>query len=88
MDPLSVVCGFEGDPPKQWASCDALIQSVGDITNIARCHGDANMALGMILEMHIPGQICILNALNKDGYSTGKAPLSDINEPQCYTWMW
>ena len=48
----------------------------GAILIVPATPGDANIALGMILEMHIPGQICILNASNSDGYSTGNAPQS------------
>ena len=64
---------------KQWASRDALIQSAGSISNSARYHSDANIALGPILKMYISGQIRIFNALNSDGYSTGNAPPSGNN---------
>ena len=64
---------------KQWGSRDALIQSTGSISDSARYHGDANIALGPILKMYIPGQIHIFNALNSDGYSTGNAPPSGNN---------
>ena len=67
------------NPIKQWASRDALIQSAGSISDIARYHSDANIALGPILKMYIPGQIRIFNALNSDGYSTGNAPPSGNN---------
>ena len=67
------------NPIKQWASRDALIQSAGSISNSARYHSDANIALGPILKMYIPGQIRIFNALNSDGYSTGNAPPSGNN---------
>ena len=69
------------NPTKQWASRDAFIQSAGSISNSARYHCDANIALGPILKMYIPGQIRIFNALNSDGYSTGNAPPSGNNEP-------
>ena len=68
------------NPIKQWASRDALIQSAGSISNSARYHSDANIALGPILKMYIPGQIRIFNALNSDGYSTGNAPPSGNND--------
>ena len=68
------------NPIKQWASRDALIQSAGSISDSARYHSDANIALGPILKMYIPGQIRIFNALNSDGYSTGNAPPSGNNE--------
>ena len=61
---------FRENPTKQYASRDALIQSVGSFTNSARYRSDANIALGPILKMYIPGQICIYNALNSDSYST------------------
>ena len=64
---------------KQWASLDVLIQSAGSISSSARYHSDANMALGPILKLYIPGQIRIFNALNSDGYSTGNAPPSNNN---------
>ena len=67
------------NPIKQWASRDALIQSAGSISDSARYHSDANIALGPILKMYIPGQIRIFNALNSDGYSTGNAPPSGNN---------
>ena len=67
------------NPTKQWASHDTLIQSAGSISNSARYHSDANIALGPILKMYIPGQIRISNALNSDGYSTGNAPPSGNN---------
>ena len=67
------------NPTKQWASRDALIQSAGSISNSARYHSDANIALRPILKMYIPGQIRIFNALNSDGYSTGNAPPSGNN---------
>ena len=67
------------NPIKQWASRDALIQSAGSISDSARYHSDANIALGPILKMYIPGQIRIFNALNNDGYSTGNAPPSGNN---------
>ena len=67
------------NPTKQWASRDTLIQSAGSISNSARYHSDANIALGPILKMYIPGQIRISNALNSDGYSTGNAPPSGNN---------
>ena len=70
------------NPTKQWASRDTLIQSTGSISNSARYHNDANIALGPILKMYIPGQIRISNALNSDGYSTGNAPPSGNN----YSW--
>ena len=70
------------NPTKQWASRDALIQSAGSISNNARYHSNANIALGPILKMNIPGQIRISNALNSDGYSTGNAPPSGNNK--CY----
>ena len=38
---------------------------------------------GPILELHIPLQIRILNALNEDGYSTGNAPPSGKNK-KCF----
>ena len=66
-------------PSKQWASRDALIQSAGSIPNSARYHTDANIALGPILKMYIPGQMRIFNALNSDGYFTGNAPPSGNN---------
>ena len=69
------------NPTKQWASRDALIQSAGSISNSARYHSDANIALGPILKMYVPGQIRISNALNSDGYSTGIAPPSGNNDP-------
>ena len=68
------------NPTKQWASCDALIQSARSISNSARYHSDTNKALGPILKMYIPGQIGIFNALNSDGYSTGNAPPSGNND--------
>ena len=68
------------NPIKQWASRDALIQSVGSISNSARYHSDANIAQGPILKMYIPGQIRIFNALNSDGYSTGNALPSGNND--------
>ena len=68
------------NPTKQWASRDTLIQSAGSISNSARYHSDANIALGPILKMYIPGQIRISNALNSDGYSTGNAPPSGNND--------
>ena len=68
------------NPTKQWASHDALIQSAGSISNRARYHSDANIALGPILKMYIPRQIRIFNALKSDGYSTGNAPPSGNNE--------
>ena len=49
------------------------------ISDSARYHSDANIALGPILKMYIPGQIRIFNALNSDGYSTGNAPPSGNN---------
>ena len=58
------------NPIKQWASRDALIQSAGSISNSPRYHSDANIALGPILKMYIPGQIRIFNALDSDGYCT------------------
>ena len=58
---------------------DALVQSVGSISNSARYHSDANIALGPILKMYVPGQIRISNALNSDGYSTGNAQPSGNN---------
>ena len=67
------------NPTKQWASRDTLIQSAGSISNSARYHSDANIALGPILKMYIPGQIRISNARNSDGYSTGNAPPSGNN---------
>ena len=67
------------NPTRQWASRDTLIQSAGSISNSARYHSDANIALGPILKMYIPGQIRISNALNSDGYSTGNAPPSGYN---------
>ena len=67
------------NPIKQWASRDALIQSAGRISNSARYLSDANIALGPILKMYIPGQIRIFNALDSDGYSTGTAPPSGNN---------
>ena len=67
------------NPIKQWASRDALIQLAGSISNSARYHCDANIALGPILKMYIRGQIRIFNALNSDGYSTGNAPPSGNN---------
>ena len=75
-DPLSSAHGPGRDPPKQWASRDARIQSADGISNSAREHGGANSALGPILEMRFPGQIRILNALADDSYSTGNAPPS------------
>ena len=39
----------------------------------------ATTATILILKMYIPGQICIFNALNSDGYSTGNAPPSGNN---------
>ena len=68
------------NPTKRWASSDALIQSAGSISKSARYRSDANIALGPILKMYIPGQIRIFNALNYDGYSTGNAPPSGNNE--------
>ena len=44
-----------------------------------RDQGGANNVIGSILEMHIPGQIHISNALDKGGYSTVNAPQSDNN---------
>ena len=77
---LSRLCAdLREKPTKQWASRDALIQSAGSISNNAHYHSDANIALGPILEMYIPGQIRILNALNSDGYYTGNAPSSGNN---------
>ena len=75
---------------KQLASRDALIQSAGSISNSARHHSDANIALGPILKMYIPGQIRIFNVLISDGYSTGNAPPSGNNRQlhsrgYCYT---
>ena len=78
-DPLACARTWERAPAKQWASRDALIQSAGSISNSARCHSDANIALGPILKMYIPGQIRIFNALKSDGYSTGNAPPSGNN---------
>ena len=44
-------------PTKQWTSRDVLIQSAGSISNNARYHSDANIALGPILKMYIfPGK--------------------------------
>ena len=76
------------NPTKQWASRDTLIQSAGSISNSARYHSDANIALGPILKMYIPGQIRISNALNSDGYSTGNAPPSGNNIRYSYGRQW
>ena len=71
---LSRLCAdLRENTTKQWGSRDALIQSTGSISDSARYHGDANIALGPILKMYIPGQIHFFNALNSDGYSTGNA---------------
>ena len=86
---LSRLCAdLRENPTKQWASRDALIQSAGSISDSARYHSDANIALGPILKMYIPGQIRIFNALNSDGYSTGNAPPSGNNawRHQAITW--
>ena len=81
---LSRLCAdLRENPTKQWASRDALIQSAGSISNCAIYHSDANIALGPILKMYIPGQIRIFNALNSDGYSIGNAPPSGNNERLC-----
>ena len=53
-------------PPEQWAPRDALIQSAGGISMSTRDHGEANSALGPILDFLIPGQIRILHALVED----------------------
>ena len=53
---------------------------MGNISNRARNHSDANIALGPILKMYIPGQIRIFNALNSDGYSTSNALPSGNNK--------
>ena len=74
-----LLADLRDNPTKQWASRDALIQSAGSISNSARYHSDANIALGPILKMYIPGQIRIFNALNSDGYSTCNAPPSGNN---------
>ena len=78
-----ILSGLRADlrenPTKQWASRDTLVQSAGSISNSVRYHSDANIALGPILKMYIPGQIRISNALNNDGYSTGNAPPSGNN---------
>ena len=50
------------NPTKQWASRDALIQSAGSISNSARHHRDANIALGPILKMYIPGKYAFSTA--------------------------
>ena len=71
-DPLFLHADFRENPTKQWASRDTLIQSAGSLSNSARY-------LGPILKMYIPGQIRIFNAINSDGYSTGKAPPSGNN---------
>ena len=47
-----------------FVSCDSLIKSAGSISYSTHHHGDANIALGPIFEMHTPGQIRILKALN------------------------
>ena len=44
------------NPAKQWTSRDALIQSSESISNCARYHNDANIAVGPILNMYIPGK--------------------------------
>ena len=67
------------NPTNQWPSRDALIQTAGSISNSARYHSDANIALGPNLKMYIPGQIRISNALQSDGYYTGNAPPSGNN---------
>ena len=75
------------NPTKHWVSRDALIQSAGSISNSARYHSYANIALGPILKMYIPGQIRIFNALNSDSYSTGNAPPSGNNGQLCVSLM-
>ena len=67
------------NPTKQWASRDVLIQSAGSISNNAHYRSNANIALGPILKMYIPGPMHIFNTLNSDGYSTGNAPPSGNN---------
>ena len=76
------------NPIKQWALRDVLIQSAGSISNSTRYHSDANIPLGLILKMYIPGQIRNFNALNSDGYSTGNAPPSGNNFLLFHVFLW